>query len=84
MRGEKPSNGNHNIQGLEPGLTNRIVRKLEGALREMDPLLQRGKVAGFFNDVKNADRLVSLTEDIRDAMIDYQVCPSQSAHSRLA
>ena len=84
MRGEKPSNGNRNIQGLEPGLTNRIVRKLEDALRELDPLVQRGKVAGFFNDMKNADKLANLAEDIRDAMIDYQVCPSQSPCSYIA
>ena len=46
--------------------------------------MQQGKVAGFFNDVRNADKLASLAEDIRNAMIDYQVCPSQSPCSCLA
>ena len=31
---------------------------------------------GFFNNVKNADMLSGLVEDIRDAMMDYQVCAS--------
>ena len=31
-------------------------------------------VEGFFNNVKNADRLGGLIEDIHDAMMDYQVC----------
>ena len=29
---------------------------------------------GFFNNFKNADTLGGLVEDIRDAMLDYQVC----------
>ena len=52
-----------------------IDRKLEDALRELQPLVEQGDVAGFFNNVKNADKLSGLAEDIRDAMIDYQVCP---------
>ena len=35
---------------------------------------EQGKVEGFFNNVENADRLGGLVEDIRDAMIEYQVC----------
>ena len=35
---------------------------------------EQGKIEGFFNNVENADRLGGLVEDIRDAMIEYQVC----------
>ena len=57
----------------------RVTRKLEGIQRELMLLAKQGKVEGFFNNIKNADKLVSLVEDIRDAMMDYQVhmlyCP---------
>jgi len=36
-------------------------------------LAGQGKVEGFFNNVKNADKLGGLVEDIRDALMDYQV-----------
>jgi len=36
-------------------------------------LAEQGKVEGFFNNVKNADKLASLVEDIRDAVMEYQV-----------
>ena len=51
-----------------------VVRKLESILRELEPLADQGKVKGFFNNVANADRLGGLVEDIRDAVMDYQVC----------
>ena len=50
-----------------------IVRKLEDVLQELEPLVSQGKVEGFFNNVKNADKLGGLVEDIRDAVMDYQV-----------
>jgi hypothetical protein len=34
---------------------------------------KQGKVQDFFNNVKNADKLSGLVEDIREAMMDYQV-----------
>ena len=37
--------------------------------------MEQRKVAGFFNNVKNADTLSGLAGDIRDAMMDYQVRP---------
>ena len=55
-----------------------IVRKLENVLRELEPLAEQSKVAGFFSNVKDADKLVGLAEDIRDAMMDYQVRPQNS------
>ena len=29
---------------------------------------------GFFNNVKNTDKLAGLVDGIRDAVMDYQVC----------
>jgi len=36
-------------------------------------LAEQGKAEGFFKNVKNADKLGGLVEDIRDAVMDYQV-----------
>ena len=36
---------------------------------------KQGRVEGFFKNAKNAGRLGGLVEDIRDAVVDYQVCP---------
>ena len=36
---------------------------------------QRGKVARFLNRTGDADKLSGLVDDIRDAMMDYQVRP---------
>ena len=44
-------------------------------------LSEQGKVQGFFNNIKNTDKLGGLVEDIRDAIMNYQVCISY--HSSL-
>jgi len=54
-----------------------FVRKLEIILHELKPLEDQGKVAGFFLNTKNSGKLGDLAEDIRDAMMEYQVCASQ-------
>ena len=56
----------------------RFGRKLEHIRQELALLAEEGKVKGFFNNVDNADRLGGLVEDIRDVMMDYQVCVSIS------
>ena len=56
----------------------RIYRKLEDIRRELAVLGEQGKAKGFFNNVENADKLASLVEDVRDVMMDYQVCPSNN------
>ena len=53
------------------------ARKLGKILQELIPLADQGKVKGFFTNVKNAEVLSGLVENIRDAVMDYQVC-SQS------
>ena len=54
-----------------------VHRRLKGASQTLALLGKQGKVKGFFNNVVNADKLNGVVEDIRDAMIDYQVCASK-------
>ena len=53
-----------------------MARKLEGICLDLTPLAEQGKVEGFLNNVGNADKLGGLLEDLRDAMMEYQVCTS--------
>ena len=53
-----------------------ICRKLEGILRDLAPLEKQGKIEGFLSNAENATQLGGLVEGIRDAMMEYQVCPS--------
>jgi len=53
-----------------------IGRKLQDVCRDLSPLKEQGKVEGFFNNTENAGKLGRLVEDIRDAMMEYQVCAS--------
>jgi hypothetical protein len=52
----------------------RMTRKLDGVRESLAELEEQGKVTGFLNNVENADKLGGLLWDIRDAMIEYQVC----------
>jgi hypothetical protein len=52
----------------------RIASKLQAVDRDLELLKEQGKVEGFLANVDNADRVRGLVEDIRDAMIQYQVC----------
>ena len=56
-----------------------IARSLEDIYRGLARLETQGKVEGFFKNVENADKLSGAVEDIRDAMMEYQVCPNLSA-----
>ena len=49
-------------------------RKLEGIHQDLALLGEQGKTKGFFNNVENSDKLGDLVDDIRDAVMDYQVC----------
>jgi hypothetical protein len=57
--------------GLLPTL---ITRGLENICQGLARLEGQGKVKGFFNNVENADKLSGAVEDLRDAMMEYQVC----------
>ena len=59
-----------------------IGRKLEGVHQELILLGQQGKTKGFFNNMENAEKLGGLVEDVRDTMMDYQVCASNNLFSR--
>ena len=48
-------------------------RKLQDVGRGLVPLKKQGKAKGFFNNTENAGKLSSLVEEIRDAMMEYQV-----------
>ena len=65
-------------QQWELDLTQRIVRKLENVCQDLALLKAQGNIEGFFNNTENADNLSSLLEDIRDAMLEYQVCNLRS------
>ena len=49
---------------------------MQGVLRDLAPLEAQGKVEEFFANAENAGKLEGLVEDIRDAMMEYQVWES--------
>ena len=51
----------------------RAARKLEGIRLDLTSFAEQGKVEGFLNNVGNAGKLGGLLEDIREAMMEYQV-----------
>ena len=53
-----------------------IARKLKAICADLTLLAEQGNVEGFLNNVENADRLSSLLEDTRDAVMEYQVWTS--------
>ena len=53
-----------------------MSRKLQTAHQDLSQLAEQGKIEAFLKNVGNADRLGGLLEDVRDAMIEYQVCIS--------
>lgn len=63
-------------QAWKRGLTDGIGRKLQGFRRDLAVLGEQGIVKGFLMNVENANRLSGLVEDIRDAVMAYQVCSS--------
>ena len=56
---------------------------MDDILEDLIPLERRGKVTRFLNSAKDVDSLGGLAEDIRDAMMDYQV-RAQSARFHLS
>ena len=57
--------------------------KLETILKDLEPLAQRGKITRFINSTEDEDKLSGMVEDIRDAIMEYQVC-QQRVCSHLA
>ena len=58
-----------------------VDRKLQDVRRDLAPLEAQGKIEGFFTNTENAGKLGGLVEDIRDAMMEYQVSVHKSAIS---
>ena len=50
-----------------------MARKFSSVHQGLTLLAGQGKVEGFLESVGNADKLGSLLEDIRDAIMEYQV-----------
>ena len=48
-------------------------RKLEDVRQDLTLLAKQGKITGFLTNVENERKINDLVEDIRDAMMDYQV-----------
>ena len=59
----------------------RIARGLKGVSRELALLARQGNVTGFLANAENAQRINDLVEDIRQVMMDYQVCTSNDSFS---
>ena len=49
-------------------------RNLKAALEKLDPIVEQSNIVAFLNNPDQAGMVTSLIEDIRDAIIDYQVC----------
>ena len=47
---------------------------MENVRQDLALLEAQGNIEGFFSNTENADKLSGLLEDIRDAMLEYQVC----------
>ena len=56
-----------------------IARTLEEVDQELARLAEQGKVVGFLANVETAQKINGLVEDIRQVMMDYQVCASNNS-----
>jgi hypothetical protein len=51
-----------------------IPRKLKEISQALDSVTTRNDLAQFLNDADNGQKLNDLVEDLRDALMSYQVC----------
>jgi hypothetical protein len=51
-----------------------VSRKLKEASKALESITVRKDLAQFLDIVNNAQKLNGLVEDIRDALMGYQVC----------
>jgi hypothetical protein len=51
-----------------------IARKLEEVHQDLARLTGQGMAVGFLTNTENVQRINGLVEDIREVMMDYQVC----------
>ena len=50
-----------------------VDRKLEVVRQALDPMATQKDIAQFLNNTENAQKLNDLVDDIREAVMDYQV-----------
>ena len=50
-----------------------ITRKLEGVRQALDLVAAQKNITQFLSNVENAQKLNDLVDDIREAVMDYQV-----------
>jgi len=50
-----------------------IARKLENVRRVLDSMTTQKNIAQFLNNAENAQKLNDLVDDVREAVMDYQV-----------
>jgi hypothetical protein len=55
-------------------MRNMLDSKLNKVLKDLAPLAKQGKGIGFLTSADDADKLSGMVNDIRDAMMEYQVC----------
>ena len=52
----------------------RIARKLGDVHQDLASLAEQVNITGFLTSAENVQRINGLVEDIREALLDYQVC----------
>jgi len=50
-----------------------ITRRLEDVRQALEPTITQKDIAQFLNNTENAQKLNDLVDDIREAVMDYQV-----------
>jgi len=54
-----------------------VARKLEGVRQALDLMATQKNIVQFLNNPDNAQKLNDLVDDIREAVMDYQVRTSE-------
>ena len=52
-----------------------VDRKLDDILKDLVPLSQQGKFTRFLTNAEDTEKISGMVDDIRDAMMEYQVRP---------
>ena len=60
------------------------TRKLTVASQDMDSMMAQGDFAQFLSVLENAQRINHLVEDVRYALMEYQVCAPENLNPILS
>ena len=58
---------------MEADAVTGVIRKLEGVRHALDLMAAQKDIARFLSNTENAQKLNDLVDDIREAVMDYQV-----------